>query len=171
MVPEFIDAYSDDQIYIHMLEGLVNSSPVESVVPDSIKYSSFARLWAVMMIGGVECMIKEWATKNPRLQDIYAYFDQGPNEGRIQRLENAFRDRRMPVNSELFQDFLAVKYIRNAYVHGEWNTAQRAFVESRGFPGSVMRFSKEHYERMKECYNHVMNRIGMVSVLERSAAP
>ena len=58
MTSEFIDAYSDDQIYLHLIEELVNSHPTESLVPDSIKYSSFSRLWAVMMVGGVECMIK-----------------------------------------------------------------------------------------------------------------
>lgn len=170
LVPEFIDAYSDDQIYIHILERLVNENPVESVVPDNIRYSSLARLWAVMMVGGVECMIKEWAGNNDRLQDIHAYFEKGPNDGRIRRLEEAFSSRGLPVDPERFQDYLAIKYIRNAYVHAQWDGSQRRFVEARGFPGSVMRFSQADYGRMKECYSHVMNRLGAVHALESSRA-
>ncbi|MGJ7565263.1 hypothetical protein ACSFBM_15530 [Variovorax sp. GB1R11] len=166
MVAEFISAYSDDQIYIEMLENLVNSHPVEAHAPDSVKYSSFARLWAVMMVGAVECMIKEWAKNRPNLQDIYAYFEKGPNEGRIHRLEAAFKSRGLHVDSNCFQDYLAIKYIRNAYVHGEWSEPQRSFVESRGFPGSVMLFNQADYERMKDSYKHVMNNLGMASVAD-----
>ncbi|MBC9114599.1 hypothetical protein [Stenotrophomonas maltophilia] len=171
MTSEFIDAYSDDQIYLHMLEGLVNTHPVEANVPDSIKYSSFSRLWAVMMVGGVECMIKEWTESRPRLSDIYAYFQDGPNDKRLERLENAFKIRGLPVDSESFQDYLAIKYIRNAYIHGRWNESQRTFVVARGFPNDIMHFDAPHLERMKSCYLHVMNNLGMASALESMREP
>ena len=54
MVSQFIDAYSDDQIHLEVLERLVHAHPDEGHVPDSIKYSSFCRLRAVMMVGSVE---------------------------------------------------------------------------------------------------------------------
>ncbi len=165
MVSEFIDAYSDDQIYLGMLEDLVNSHPVEEGAPTSIKYSSFCRLWAVMMVGGVECMIKEWTQSKPMLADIYSYFDDGSNVERIDRLKTSFKLRGLSVDAELFEDFLAVKYIRNAYVHGEWNEAQRRFVAARDFPSSLMSFEKVHFERMKECYLHVMTCLGMANTL------
>lgn len=171
MTSEFIDAYSDDQIYLHMLEGLVNTHPVEANVPDSIKYSSFSRLWAVMMVGGVECMIKEWTASRPRLSDIYAYFQNGPNDKRLERLENAFKLRGLPVDSGAFQDYLAIKYIRNAYIHAEWSESQRSFVVARGFPNDIMHFDATHFERMKNCYLHVMNNLGMANALESIRAP
>lgn len=170
MKREFIDAYSDDQIYLHMLENLVKAHPVEAKVPDQIKYSSFSRLWAVMMVGGVECMIKQWAVDRPGLSDIYAYFQDGPNAERIDRLEDAFKLRGLPVNSSAFQDYLAVKYIRNAYIHAEWNKNQRSFVVSRGFPDDLMNFKAEHFDRMKNCYLHVMNNLGMASVIDSMRA-
>jgi len=55
----FIDAYSDDQIYLQLIEKLVNEHPVEGRVPDSIKYSSFSRLWIVMMVGSIEILCKK----------------------------------------------------------------------------------------------------------------
>ena len=172
MISEFLDAYSDDQIYLDMLENLVNAHPVEANAPDSIKYSSFSRLWAVMMIGGVECMIKEWTASRPGLSDIYAYFKNGSNEERLELLEEAFKRRMLPVDSDAFQDYLAIKYIRNAYIHGEWNENQRPFVQGRGFPPDIMHFDKHHFERMKKCYYHVMNNLGMANAFESlRAAP
>lgn len=163
MVSEFIDAYSDDQIYLEMLEGLVNAHPVEANAPDSIKYSSFCRLWAVMMVGGVESMIKEWAQHKPMLFDIYSYFDKQSNADRIERLRAAFKLRGITVDADHFEDFLAVKYIRNAYVHGEWDEKQRSYAEGRGFPRSLMSFEKSHFEKMKASYVHVMNCLGMAN--------
>jgi len=161
MISEFIDAYSDDQIYLDILEKLIAANPTEAVVPASIKYSSFARLWAVMMVGGIECMIKEWARDESGLHDIYSYFDQGSNVQRIERLRTAFKLRDIEPKIEHFEDFLAVKYIRNAYVHGEWNQEQRKYVVQRGFPGTLMSFDATHFERMKTSYVHVMHCLGM----------
>lgn len=166
MTSEFIDAYSDDQIYLHLIEELVNSHPTESLVPDSIKYSSFSRLWAVMMVGGVECMIKEWASGSALQADIYSYLDKVPNKDRLVRLEKAFQLRGLSVDSEAMQDFLAVKYIRNAYIHATWNESQRSFVVSRGFPSDLMHFEEGHFKRMQTCYIHVMNNLGMVKAFE-----
>lgn len=165
MTSEFIDAYSDDQIYLHMLEGLVNSHPTETTVPDSIKYSSFSRLWAVMMVGGVECMIREWASGSPLQADIYSYFEQGPNSDRLARLEEAFKIRGLRVDAEAMQDYLAVKYIRNAYIHAAWNESQRQFVVDRGFPPNLIHFEEQHFKRMQRCYIHVMNNLGMANAL------
>lgn len=170
MTSEFIDAYSDDQIYLHMLEGLVNLHTREAAVPDGIKYSSFSRLWAVMMVGGVECMIKEWASGSELLADIHSYFDQGPNNERLSRLEEAFIIRGLPVDSQAMQDYLAVKYIRNAYIHAAWNDSQREFVVSRGFPADLMHFNEQHFKRMQNCYSHVMTNLGMAKAFESMLA-
>lgn len=163
MITEFIDAYSDDQIYLGMLEALVASHPSESTVPESIKYSAFSRLWAVMMVGGIECMIKEWARDESAMHDVYSYFDNGPNVERIERLRKAFSLRGIDPKIEHFEDFLAVKYIRNAYVHGEWIPNQREYVVNRGFPGTLMSFEASHLERMKSSYLHVMECMGMAN--------
>jgi hypothetical protein len=165
MVSQFIDAYSDDQIYLEMLEQLVNAHPTEANVPDSIRYSSFCRLWAVMMVGGVECMVKEWASDKPMLSDIKSYLDKGSNSDRLDRLKSVFLLRGLQVVAECFEDFLAVKYVRNAYVHGAWIETQRAYVIQRGFPDSLMSFDKTHFERIKASYIHVMNRLGMANAL------
>lgn len=163
MPREFIDAYSDDQIYLDMLEVLVNAHPIESYAPDNIKYSSFSRLWAVMMVGSVECMIKEWTKNKPMLADISSYFDNGSNADRIDRLKRAFQLRGIEVDTEHFENYLAIKYIRNTYVHGEWIENQKSFVVKRGFPNSLIGFEQHHFATMKASYMHVMNCMGMAN--------
>ncbi len=163
MLSEFIEAYSDDQIYIDMLEDLVNSHPSESIVTESIKYSAYSHLWSVMMVGGIECMIKEWARADSAMHDVYSYFENGSNAERIERLLKAFTLRRIDAKIKHFEDFLAIKYIRNAYIHGEWNQNQREYVEKQGFPRTLMSFEKNHFERMKLSYFHVMQCLGIAN--------
>ena len=161
-ISEFLDAYSDDQIYLEMIEKLVNDHPVEATVPDRIKYSSFSRLWIVMAVGSIEAMISEWTKGEPFLIDVRDYFSQGSNNERIERLVAAFKLRGINPDEEIFKDYLAVKYIRNAYVHGSWNENQKLYVEQRGFPNSCMEFSKENFERFKQCYHHILNCLGFM---------
>lgn len=165
MTSEFVNAYSDDQIYMEMIENLINNHPTEANVPETIKYSSFSRLWIVMMIGSIEMMIKQWAVPEPMMSDIASYFKDGSNEERINRLYSALRLRGLEVDRDCFDDFLACKYIRNAYVHGAWNENQRSFVASRNLPSSSMEFKKEDYDRVKKCYYHLLNSLGMANAL------
>ncbi len=164
---EFIDAYSDDQIYLETIEKLVNKDRVERLTPDSIRYSSFCRLWAVMMVGSIESMIQDWASEDSAMADIYSYFQNGSNQERIERVKKAFELRGVPVDISKFEDFLAIKYIRNAYVHAKWNENQRNHVVAQGYPDTVMRFTKEHFDRMKDCYYQIMNGLGMINAVTK----
>lgn len=156
-INEFIDAYSDDQIYLEMIERLVNEHPVEANVPEKIKYSSFARLWVVMMVGSIESMITEWSKDEPLMKDIGSYLDRGKNDDRIEQLSASLKLRGLNVDEEVFRDYLAIKYIRNAYVHGDWKyPKQKEYVVKCGFPGSCNEFSKENFERFKECFYHIL---------------
>lgn len=162
---EFIDAYSDDQIYLTLLEKLVERDPVESSCPESIKYSSYCRLWSTMMIGSIEMMIKKWNTGDGLWSDIYSYFDSGPNDERIDRLRLAFNSRGIILDDNIFKDLLAIKYMRNAYVHGNWNDQQRTYVVDRGFPSNLMSFSKSNFVRFQEVFASIMNTLGMIQTL------
>jgi hypothetical protein len=159
---EFIDAYSDDQIYLSMIKELVDNHPVESTVPEKIKYSSYCRLWTVMMVGSIEAMVKVWDTGDFLWADIAAYFDKKSNENRVEDLKNAFQLRGVDVDVEMFKDFLAIKYIRNSYIHSNWNETQRKYAISRNFPGDVMNFEPRHFDRMQAVHHHIMNGLGMI---------
>ncbi len=165
MIDEFIDAYSDDQIYLELIEKLVNNHLAESNVSNNIKYSSFCRLWIVMMVGSIEMIIKKWAVPEPSMLDIANYFNNGSNEERLEHLYKAFEIRGLNPDRKCFDDYLACKYIRNAYVHGEWNENQRTYVEDKGLPSTTMNFTPEHYERVKKSYYHLLNGLGMANAM------
>lgn len=165
MIDQFIDAYSDDQIYLELIEKLVNDHAIESNVPDNIKYSSFCRLWIVMMVGSIETIIKKWAVPEPSMFDIADYSNNGSNEERLERLYKAFEIRGLNPDRNYFDDYLACKYIRNAYVHGEWNENQRTYVKDKGLPSTTMNFTPEHYERVKKSYYHLLNGLGMANAM------
>lgn len=172
MTNEYLDAYSDDQIYLEMIDSLVASHPVEANAPEEIKYSSFSRLWIVMMVGSIEMMIKEFAVPDPMMGDIVGYLDNKiSNEKRVDFLYKAMESRGLSPDRDCFDDFLACKYIRNAYVHGKWDENHRPYVKSRNLPSSLMVFKKEEYERVKKCYYHVLNKLGMANALSKMPNP
>ena len=118
-----------------------------------------------MMVGSIEMIIKKWAKPETMMADIASYFDNGSNEERLERLYKAFEIRGLKPDRDCFDDYLACKYIRNAYVHGEWNESQRKYVESKGLPSTIMSFSPKHYERVKKSYYHLMNGLGTANAL------
>ncbi len=166
---EFLDAYSDDQIYLMMIKDLVASHPTEAAVPENIKYSSFCRLWAVMMVGSIEAMIKVWDTGEEFWTDVRAYFDKQSNEDRVGGLQRAFTSRGLTTDVEVFKDFLAIKHIRNSYIHSNWSDAQKVYVRERNFPGNMMEFEERHLIRMQEVYFVIMNCLGTINALGLSA--
>jgi hypothetical protein len=94
-------------------------------------------------------MIKKWDTGDELWSDIYSYFDSGPNETRIERLKLAFTNRGMILDDNIFKDLIAIKYIRNAYVHGDWNEQRKVYVVGRGFPENLMQFTKSNFIRFQ----------------------
>lgn len=162
MTREFVEAYSDDQIHLEMLERLVEQNEMQSRSLDSIKYSSYSRLWSVMMVGAIECMINGWNKDDPMYDELYDYF--GPqgmsNIERSRKLMQNLNRRNISIDEEKFKDFLAIKFIRNAYVHSGWRILEQQFVIARGFPKDLLSFDKSHFSRMKDSYYHVTMCLG-----------
>ena len=160
---EFISVYSDDQGF---LERLCDpSAPTEASLTPAVTRACLSRFWAHVIVGAVECMVREWAAK-PGLRDIYAYLNRQSNERKVELLRRAFQMRGIDVDVNAFEDFLAIKYIRNAYVHCGWDESQRAFVQSRGFPGSLLHLEEEHTNRMRVSYYKVMECLGRANMLD-----
>lgn len=162
MSREFIDAYSDDQIFLQFLKKMVEEHPIESLNPDSIKYSSYCRVWSVMAVGAIEAMIKSWSN-GPKWRDVHSYLDDRiSNKERVERLKRSFKSRMIEIDNDAFDDFLAMKYIRNAYVHSDWQDNAKKYVIGRGFPPDMVSFNEAHFERMRDSYMYIMNRIGWI---------
>ena len=165
MTNEFIDAYSDDQIFVHMLDALIDQSATESGTPERIKVSSCCRLAAVLAIGSIESMVVHFSSRIPGCEELADFAKPNDNRKKVERLKRFLRSSGIDIEDDVLEDYLAVKYIRNAYVHSNWSGKQQIFTVSRGFPADVMQFQRSHFERIKKTHITLMNYVGMASAL------
>lgn len=173
MSDEFLDAYSDDQISLELFERIAQfDHPPSLTIPDHILHSTLCRLWATMLIGSIECMIQQWASSKTDMGDIYEYFQHRlPNDQRLNKLRWAFERRRIDVDEGIFKDLLAIKYIRNAYIHTRWNPKEVNYVGTRGFPRNVNAFTADHLARMKVAHHHAMTCLGKAMLQSDLSGP
>ena len=166
MSSEFLDAYSDDQISLELFEQMAKQDhPPALTIPEGIRNATLCRLWATMLVGSIECMIERWASSKDDMRDIYDYFQKRlPNVQRLNKLRWAFERCGIDVDEGAFKDLLAIKYIRNAYIHTRWNPQEIAYVIERGFPSNVNSFSSEHLLKMKAAHHHAMMCLGKAMI-------
>ena len=118
-----------------------------------------------MLIGSIECMIEEWASSKNDMKDLYEYFQHRlPNAERLGKLRSALERREIVVDEGVFKDLLAIKYIRNAYIHTRWNPKEVGYVLERGFPDNVNALDAQHLARMKAAHYHAMMCLGKAKI-------
>src|SRR5208283_5523475 len=116
-IPEFIDTYSDDLIYLHEGRKALVTHPLMTVWKEGVD-ASFCRMLAVFMIGSIEVMLERWRDRD-RVKVLDAYFAKGVKNGeRVRNLYDAFVGVGIHADREVFDDYLAIKYLRNTIVHG-----------------------------------------------------
>src|SRR5581483_11769230 len=102
----------------------------------------------VIMIANIEHLLESWKEEDPR-GILRQYFDGGATNGaKVASLLEAFRNARIGVDRAVFDDYLAIKYLRNAIVHARWKDSEKDWVSQHGFPLDMQKLTKEHWERM-----------------------
>jgi len=142
--PEFVDAYSDDVIYL--LEGrpALLTHPLRRELPELLNPST-CRLLAVFMIGSIELMLSDWRAKDHN-DILKVYFDDKHTNGeRINALCAAFQGAGITVDPEVFNDYLAIKYLRNTIVHHKWKDHEKDWLEQRGFPTDTRQLTEDPF--------------------------
>lgn len=152
---EFTDTYSDDIIYLRQGRIALLTHPLltENV---ELCNASFCRLYAIMMIGSIEAMLERWRSRDSR-GILVPYFARGtPNQDRVRSLRDAFVTNGINVKHDVFDDYLAIKYLRNAIMHASWNNdhgqfkrCQADWIEARGFPKDTRKLDAEHWEKIE----------------------
>ena len=160
---EFIDTYSDDLLYLIDSRKCLLTSPFRIESKDLCN-ASFCRLFAVFMVGSIEAMLEFWKSKD-NFGVLSKYFDNNvSNEERIQNLYEAFRKAGVAVDREVFEDYLAIKYLRNIVVHARWKPYEKEQLEKRGFPTNTRRLSEEHWYKMLEVSQNMMIYIALTGI-------
>jgi hypothetical protein len=167
-ISEFIDTYSDDLITLREGRIAMQTHPLRRTMPELCD-ASFARLLAVVMVGGIEMMLETWRERDS-LKVLDTWFaEKASNGDRVQRLCEAFRQKSIGVDKGVFDDFLAIKYIRNTIIHSRWKPNERNYVESRNFPGDARRLKREHLNRMVSINQSMMFYIALTGIADAGA--
>jgi hypothetical protein len=166
-VSEFIDTYSDDLIYLHEARRALLTHPLSEYYAFSdFLDASFCRVTAVFVVGAIEAMLANWRdAQRDRARVLDGWFEQKAKNGeRVQNLYQAFRDAGIPVDEEVFSDYLAIKYLRNSIVHGRWHEHEKEWLHQRGFPTDARRLSTKHLHKIDHVTQNMMFYIFLTGV-------
>lgn len=167
-VTEFIDTYSDDLIYLHQGRTALLEHPTMRPIPQWVN-ASFCRMLAVFVVGSIEAMLTSWRDQD-RIDVLRNYFAKNvSNIERVSSLYQAFRDAGLQVDKEVFDDYLAVKYLRNTIIHGAWREHEKEWLEARQFPADTRELTKAHLERIERVNQNMMLYVFLTSQTERDA--
>jgi hypothetical protein len=151
---EFIHAWSDDLVTLRNARTAV-LSVTQPGAATKVANAAFCRHLAICIVGSVEIILSVWLEKD-RSNILAVYFaEKAENGKRIDSLVSAFAREGFSVERTLFEDYLAIKYLRNTIEHSKWKDNQKEFVRSRGFPTDVREFKLEDFNRMSEVFNSV----------------
>jgi hypothetical protein len=166
---EFIDTYSDDIIYLKEGRQALLTHPLRK----EIKFlcgASYCRMLAVMMIGSIEMMFAEWS-KQDKNGILQMWFEENDKNGnyisngyRVKVLYDAFKDAGINVDKDIFDDFLAIKYLRNIIIHTNWTRSGTNWLKKRGFPTDTRELSEKEWDRMLNVNDNMMLYISLTSI-------
>src|SRR5262245_20580075 len=150
-INEFIDTYSDDLLILHDARAALLTHPLKGYYGfRDLLDASFCRIIAVFTIGGIEAMLESWRERD-RINILDKSFQEKTlsNKERVDSLYQAFVDGGIQVDRQVFDDYLAIKHLRNTIVHGKWNEGGKEWLEARGFPTDTRNLRKEHLDRIE----------------------
>jgi hypothetical protein len=170
-IGEFIDTYSDDLIYIHEGRAALLTHPVrcDYAFREHLD-ASFCRMLAVFMIGSIEAMLESWRDRD-HVRVLEKYFMENVSNGeRVSSLYEAFREVGIQVDRQVFDDYLATKYLRNTIIHGRWKEHEKEWLDRCGFPTDIRKLTKGHLDRIEHVNQNMMFYIFLTSQATPSAA-
>jgi hypothetical protein len=170
-IDEFIDSYSDDLISLQEGRLALLTHPLRSDnVLAGFVNASFCRMLAVIVVGSIEAMLLAWRERD-RVNVLEKYFAKNVQNGdRIQGLYDAFLNAGIPVDRDVFNDYLAIKYLRNTIVHGKWKEYEREWLASRSFPTDSRHLTFEHWARIQHVNASMMLYIALTGHATPGAA-
>src|SRR5262245_26730190 len=148
---EVIEAYFDDLLYLDAARSALLTHPLR---PESKWYCDMetCRLLAVWMIDCMEVILETWRDQEPGgVLDAY-FAERNTNGARVTSLYKAFHNAGIPVDRQVFDDYLAIKYLRNSIVHGRWKENEKEWLDGQGFPTDSRNLTKAHLDRINNVH-------------------
>ncbi|MET2901595.1 hypothetical protein ABXV22_25355 [Vibrio rotiferianus] len=160
---EFVDTYSDDIIYlIEARKALIKDPMVNNF--ESLCTASLSRILIVFTIGTIEAALEHW-NEDDQTGILENYFQSNcSNKQRIESLENAFNDKGIIVDEDIFKDFLAIKYLRNTIVHASWTQQGKEYVVEREFPTDTRQLNEGHWKKIVTVHDNMLMYLGITKI-------
>ncbi|MDN6177280.1 MAG: hypothetical protein L0J08_01890 [Micrococcaceae bacterium] len=172
-IPEFTDSYSDDMIFLQTVRRSLLRHPLEYHYP-KILDATLARLHAVMLVGNVENAINQEheRTGDSKLKDYLKPNGQN-NKKKVESLRSYLEGRiGGAVDTEILEDYLAIKNFRNGIIHSDRRTGEKAeHVASRGISLDSRELNLDHLHRFAQVDQAMTMYLGMSHLLEVVGAP
>jgi hypothetical protein len=150
----FIDCYTDDIQLLRDARYSLHTHPLfDSTLEKKKIDAGFCRLFIVWMVSSLDFCLSNWRKKD-QLKILDSYFSTDPkatNGDKIKALKEAFVQKNIIVDENVFKDYLAIKYLRNIIVHGDETIESGAayWIKDRGFPIELDRFESAHWEKLQ----------------------
>jgi hypothetical protein len=170
-INEFIDTYSDDLITIHESRTAAYTHPLRGdyAFAESLLDASFCRILVVFVVGGIEAMLESWRHRD-RFKVLEKYFAQNVKNGeRVTSLYQAFSGAGIQVDMQVFDDYLAIKYLRNTIIHGRWKDYEMEWLDARGFPTDTRKLKKDHLDKIEHVNQNMMFYIALTGIADPNA--
>ena len=145
---EFMNAYERDLSFLADARMALLDHPLRPSLPE-VYNPSFCRLLVVTAIGAIEHHLDAWRHNDPH-GVLGQYFAEHVRNGeRVAALFNAFAAAGIELDRTVFDDYLAVKYLRNTIVHTRWKDEEKEWIQKRGFPLDTQQLNAEHWRRIR----------------------
>ncbi|WP_173931661.1 hypothetical protein [Chelativorans sp. Marseille-P2723] len=170
-VSEFIDTYSDDLITIHEARSAAYTHPLRAdyAFAEPLLDASFCRILAVFVVGGIEAMLKAWNERDS-FDVLNKYFAQNvPNGERVTSLHQGFLDAGIQADRKIFDDYLAIKYLRNTIIHGQWKEHEKDWLDARGFPSDTRKLTRAHLDKIEHVNQNMLFYIALTGLADPNA--
>lgn len=170
-INEFIDTYSDDLLTIHEARAAAYTHPLRGdyAFAESLLDASFCRILVVFVVGGIEAMLESWRHRD-RFKVLEKYFARKEENGeRVKSLYQAFSNAGIPVDRQVFDDYLAIKYLRNTIIHGRWKDSEKDWLDAHGFPTDTRKLKKEHLDKIEHVNQNMMLYVALTGIAQRDA--
>lgn len=146
---EFSNFYNEMIYWLEEARKVLLYHPLNSY-PEQKIVASFCGLLVIVMISKIEYILEKWQNIGEIKEILNPYFQENKSNGeKVEALYKSFEKfLGKDVDKRVFDDYLAIKYLRNVIIHGRWKKNHKEWVKQQGFPADTRNLQEEHWQKI-----------------------
>lgn len=159
-IDEYLESYIDDVTTVLAAKQKLSDGDYVGF-EDRLLISSLSRIFISILVSHFENMLRLWSEKDKHFVLVKYFDDSAPNGDKVRALRDAFGNTHIETEGKYFDDYLAIKYLRNTIMHASWEDPKRpekkraleaeerkTYVVANGFPVDIRKFSATHFKKI-----------------------